>query len=66
MASLITFSLDHADTCSPGAVEPYFSALKDTGLANTHYRTPDAINHGLSEAMQCLDGNPMPYRWTKP
>ena len=44
-------------------IESYFSTLKQTGLANTNYTTPEQIDQGLLAATDYLNAQPTPYRW---
>jgi len=46
-------------------IESYFSTLKQTGLDNTNYTTPEQIDHGLLAATEYLNTNPTPYEWGK-
>ena len=44
-------------------IESYFSTLKQTGLDNTNYTTPDEIAQGLLAATGYLNAQPTPYGW---
>lgn len=46
-------------------IESYFATLKHTALDNTHYKTPDEIEHGLQAATAYLNENPTCYQWVK-
>lgn len=44
-------------------IESYFSTLKQTGLDNTNYTTPEQIDQGLLAATGYLNAQPTPYGW---
>jgi len=46
-------------------IESHFANLKQTGLVNTDYTTPEQIDEGLQAATTCLNANPTSYQWGK-